>query len=137
VKPIFGDRYHNCGGTIINPTHLITAAHCVEGQVLNQITIIAGAHNIKVDEVNQQLRIPKRLIWHDEFDNELLHHDAAVITVTEPFEFNEWVQPLKIADQGVSHSGLCLNTGWGNSNPSGGTPIYIGNCTQSKLYSRL
>lgn len=23
VKPIFGDKYHNCGGTILDPTHVM------------------------------------------------------------------------------------------------------------------
>lgn len=73
---------------------------------------------MKIGEINQQLRIPKRLIWHDNFDNEILYHDVAVITVTEPFELNEWVQTLPISEEGFNHAGECVNTGWGNTNPA-------------------
>lgn len=85
---------------------------------------------MKIGEVNQQLRVPKRLIWHDDFDNELNYYDAAVITVTVPFTFNEWVQPLPLAPEGYDHSGVCWNTGWGNANPTGGTPIMIPDALQ-------
>jgi len=131
ITPIFGDTYHSCGGVILNPTHIATAAHCVEGRVLNQVSVLAGAHNMKVNEPTQQRRYPKRLIWHDFFDSELLNHDCAVITVTEPFQINEWVQPLRLAEAGYDATGSnCTNSGWGNANPSGGTPVIIPDALQ-------
>jgi secreted trypsin-like serine protease len=130
VKPIFGDRYHNCGGTLMDATHIITAAHCIEGQTLSQMSIVAGAHNIKESESTQQIRYPKRLIWNDNFDSYLLTHDVGVITVSEPFLLNEFVQPLKIAAEGVEPSGECINSGWGNSNPTGGTPLVLPDALQ-------
>jgi hypothetical protein len=85
---------------------------------------------MKVDEPTQQLRSVKRLIWHDDFDNELLHHDICVITLTEALNYTDFVQPLRLTDEGFIHSGECVNTGWGNANPTGGTPIIIPDALQ-------
>jgi len=130
VQPIFGSKYHNCGGTLIDPTHIVTAAHCVASETLSRLSIVAGAHNIKESEATQQVRLPKRLIWHDNFDGYTLTHDVGVITVSEPFVFNEFVQPLKIAAEGIEPSGECVNSGWGNSNPTGGTPAVVPDALQ-------
>lgn len=65
------------------------------------------------------------MIWHSLFDRELLTHDSAVITLTEPLVFNDRVQPLRLADEGFIPGGLCINSGWGNANPTGGTPATV------------
>jgi len=66
----WGDQYsHNCGGTIFDETHIICAAHCVQGMLIHQISIVAGASNIKDTSEPQQQRVSaKRFIYHPEFN---------------------------------------------------------------------
>jgi hypothetical protein len=48
-------------------------------------------------------------------------HDAGVITLTEPLEWTEWVQPIALRPSGnpLSPNVSCINTGWGSSHPDG------------------
>lgn len=50
-------------------------------------------------------------------------HDAGVITLKEPLEWTEWVQPIALRPAGNSlplRPGTpCVNTGWGSSAPDG------------------
>lgn len=48
-------------------------------------------------------------------------HDAGVITLTEPLQWTEWVQPVRIRPSGKPFpvNTSCLNTGWGSSAPDG------------------
>merc|ERR1712141_835359 len=41
---------HICGGSVIDEWTIVCAAHCVVGQVEEQVQIVAGAHNIAKDE---------------------------------------------------------------------------------------
>jgi len=103
------------------------------------VSVVAGAHNIKEDESTQQIRFPKRLIWHDDFDNEYLTNDVGVITLTEPLVFNSQVQPLNISSLEFEHNGECINSGWGNSNPTGDTPAIVPEALQKitlEIYPR-
>jgi transmembrane serine protease 9 len=125
IDPIFGAKYHTCGGTIVSETKIVTAAHCVEGQSLNQVSIVAGAHNMKISEASQQVRAVARLQYNPDFDNYYLNHDSAVITLAEPLELNDRVQVLRLANENEPAVGNCVNSGWGNANPSGGTPAVV------------
>ena len=62
-------------------------------------------------------------------------NDVSVIVLDSPVELNERVQVLPIAeyesDNNVEPSGTCTLTGWGNSNPTGGTPVIIPEALQT------
>lgn len=69
MNPVVGGPYHYCGGSILDSTHIVTAAHCVKGKSISQMHIVAGAHNIKDStEASQQKVYIKRMVYHPDFD---------------------------------------------------------------------
>ncbi|CAG7829567.1 unnamed protein product, partial [Allacma fusca] len=110
---------HNCGGAIIDETHIVTATHC---GYASGYQVVAGAHNIQQNETTQQ-RIPAlKFIPHPRF-NLFLKNDIAVIILSSPLVFNDRVKPLRLPPANVNPVGqLCVVSGWGNANPSGGNP---------------
>ncbi|CAG7833158.1 unnamed protein product, partial [Allacma fusca] len=113
-----GVMTHNCGGIIIDETHIVTATHCE----YSRYQVVAGAHSIQQNETTQQRITALRFVPHPEFTI-FLRNDIAVITLSSPLVFNDRVKPLRLPPAGANPVGqLCVASGWGNANPIGETP---------------
>lgn len=82
--------------------------------------VIVGAHNISAYEPTQQRLSSSKVIVHPKYDSVTLDNDAALIELPFSIEFNEYVQPIKLAKDGdVSYDGeICKLAGWGAEDPS-------------------
>ena len=47
----------DCWINFILQKFIITAAHCCDGQNFNELKVVAGDHNIKVDEGTEQVKL--------------------------------------------------------------------------------
>jgi secreted trypsin-like serine protease len=111
--------YHTCGATVVDELHIVCAAHCVVDRKESRFRVVAGAHNIHalLPESSQQKRHVTAMWHHEAYDPNIITNDVSVLKLDEPLEFNEYVQPIPMADQGVEPEGgvLCLNSGWGST----------------------
>jgi len=46
---LFQNNMFICGATIVDSTHVLSAAHCIQGRQKSQIKVAAGAHNININ----------------------------------------------------------------------------------------
>merc|ERR1712055_335707 len=112
-------HFHTCGATIIDSTHIVCAAHCIDGRRKDWFKVKAGAHNIHslLPESSVQTRDVAEMWKHESYDGEIITNDVSVLKLDEPLEFNEFVQPLPLADKDEEPVGgtACLNSGWGST----------------------
>lgn len=100
-----------CGGSVISNFAVLTAAHCTVTGVTNFL-IIAGAYNRNLLEPNQQRRNvpPSDFIQHPNYGQLRLVNDIAVLRFTQAFTFNEFVQPVIMADDNTNrHVGASVH----------------------------
>lgn len=111
---------HFCGGSVIGPSLILTAAHCTEGMSPSAITVRAGIGNL--NEAGGQVRAVTKIFENGSyFVNGT--SDASVLVLAAPLTFDATVQQIALGNaQDIAGSTTAITTGWGTTDDNEDSP---------------
>ncbi|KAK4325433.1 hypothetical protein Pmani_003990 [Petrolisthes manimaculis] len=126
IAALFNRHKQFCGGSLIDETHIITAAHCVAHMSqldIQNLRVRLGAHNLLAAERTTQDFKVTRVVRHKDYDSRKLYNDVAMLTLDRPADYSQVVRPVCLDGSGKTYSGDdVIVAGWGSMFEGGPQP---------------
>lgn len=125
-----------CGASVIGPTTVLTAAHCVVGLRVGLLGVVVDRPRLRNTSVGARIGVVAKRVHPDFRRNQ--RHDLAVLTLAAPTSVPPIAPATREEDAAAAQPGDVLRiAGWGSRDPFGSRPPrFLKKTTQRVLPNR-
>ncbi|XP_058886777.1 transmembrane protease serine 2-like isoform X1 [Acipenser ruthenus] len=115
------NKHHICGGTIITPYWIVTAAHCVETYSHASYWTVVGGFLTLTEMQTVPGSSVSLIIANKNYNSQTKDNDIALMKLTRPLAFSNTVKPVCLPNVGLqaAPSSQYWISGWGASREGG------------------
>uniref|UniRef100_A0A8C3XAW4 Serine protease 57 n=1 Tax=Cyanoderma ruficeps TaxID=181631 RepID=A0A8C3XAW4_9PASS len=125
IASIQMDGEHVCGGFLVWPKWVMTAAHCAPSHLC--LRVVLGAHRLQEPEESQQIFSVAESIAHPLYNPRAVDNDIRLLQLNSSATLNKYVKRIRLPSPRIDlkPGTVCYVAGWGDTSNFGDQPTEL------------